>query len=109
VMPGAHLGLHLASVVAWRSHHSQRIHLKAFTGEVGGAQSGTWCWIEIPSSTVMDPGFSQLNDTYKGINTPFIALFADLEIMQILSAITRLNHSWRHMRPFLSWPSFGNE
>jgi hypothetical protein len=30
---------------------------------------------------------------YKGINTPFIALFADLEIMHILSAITRLNHS----------------
>jgi hypothetical protein len=27
---------------------------------------------------------------YKGINTPFIALFADLEIMHILSAITRL-------------------
>jgi hypothetical protein len=32
-----------------------------------------------------------INDTYKGINTLFIALFADLEIMQILSAITRLN------------------
>ena len=60
VMLGAHLGLHLASVVAWRFPHSQRIHLKAVTGEVGGAQSGTWCWIEIPSSTVMDPGFSQL-------------------------------------------------
>jgi hypothetical protein len=54
----------------------------------------------------MDPGFSQLAilwerektqsiafGSYKGINTPFIALFADLEIMQILSAITRLNHS----------------
>jgi hypothetical protein len=39
-----------------------------------------------------------INDTYKGINTPFIGLFADLEIMQILSAITRPNHSWRHMR-----------
>ena len=39
-----------------------------------------------------------INDTHKGINTLFIALFADLEIMQILSAITRLNHSWRHMR-----------
>jgi hypothetical protein len=39
-----------------------------------------------------------INDTYKRINTPFIVLFADLEIMQILSAVTRLNHSWRHMR-----------
>jgi hypothetical protein len=29
-----------------------------------------------------------INDTYKGINTLFIALFADLEILQILSAIT---------------------
>ena len=37
--------------------------------------------------------FHVINDTYKGINTPFIALFADLEIMQILSVITRLNHS----------------
>ena len=52
VMLGAHLGLHLASVVAWRFHHSQRIPFKAVTGEVGGAQSVTWCWIEIPSSTV---------------------------------------------------------
>jgi hypothetical protein len=34
-----------------------------------------------------------INDTYKGINTLFIALFADLEIMQILNAITRLNQS----------------
>jgi hypothetical protein len=39
-------------------HHSERIPFKAVTGEVGGAQSVTWCWIEIPSSTVMDPGFS---------------------------------------------------
>ena len=32
-----------------------------------------------------------INDTHKGINTLCIALFVDLEIMQILSAITRLN------------------
>jgi hypothetical protein len=78
VMLGAHLGLHLASVVAWSSintkfHHSQRIPFKAVTGEVGGAQSVTWCWIEIPSLTVMDPGFSQLAVLWEREKTRSIA------------------------------------
>ena len=50
-------------------HHSQRIHLKAVTGEVGGAQSGTWCWIEIPSSTDWHSNGSRLFSAGRPLGT----------------------------------------
>jgi hypothetical protein len=59
-----HLGLHLASVVAWRFH--QRIHLKAVTGEVGGAQSVTW---SLDRNSIVDSNGSRLFSAGRPLGT----------------------------------------